>query len=129
MRFLFPVLPLWNVLAAVTLARLHRNRTKSAFWALAYLGAAAGVALSAVLAGLITAASALNYPGGYALQRLHHVVSSADASVLRGGATPGVGAVPNLTVHVDVLPAMTGVSRFLELGPPWSYSKVISFCS
>ena len=29
----------------------------------------------------------------------------------------------NLTVHIDVLPAMTGISRFGEAGAPWVYSK------
>lgn len=29
-------------------------------------------------------------------------------------------------MHIDVLPAMTGVSRFGEYGPPWHYSKVIT---
>ncbi|CAI5500959.1 unnamed protein product [Closterium sp. Naga37s-1] len=38
--------------------------------------------------------------------------------------TPGsaVGHAPG-SVHVDVLPAMTGFSRFTQLAAPWSYSK------
>ena len=30
-----------------------------------------------------------------------------------------------IRVHIGVLPAMTGVSRFLELDPSWHYNKVL----
>ena len=32
---------------------------------------------------------------------------------------------PTPMVHVGVLPAQTGVSRFQARGPPWRYSKVV----
>ena len=34
----------------------------------------------------------------------------------------------NLTVHIGVAAAMTGVSRFCEAGQPWVYSKVVLSC-
>eukprot|EP00854_Cymbomonas_tetramitiformis_P006247 gene6247-7490_t len=63
-----------------------------------------------------------NYPGGHALGRLHSLH-------LQGAAAAAAGHLPReaipevLEVHIDNLPAMTGVSRFGELPFPWKYSK------
>ena len=111
------MLPLWNVCAAVAVQRAWDGRGKSAgrraLLALALALLAAGAARSAVSA----AAAAANYPGGSALRALHALRSDAAARALQQGRT--------LSVHVGVLPAQTGVSRFGELGAPWAYSKVL----
>jgi hypothetical protein len=59
---------------------------------------------SAVLSQFVLYVSSHNYPGGYAMQKLHK---------LNGGS-----------VHIDVAAAMSGVSRFTELSSAdWTYSK------
>ncbi|CAI5470891.1 unnamed protein product, partial [Closterium sp. Yama58-4] len=63
-----------------------------------------GCQLSPLL--LFALASYRNYPGSAAAILLQQKV----------GHEPG-------SVHVDVLPAMTGFSRFTQLPAPWSYSK------
>lgn len=115
-RFLFPVLPLWNVCAAVTLQRVYNNRSKSAAWRLVAAATSALLAGGAAVTALAAAASFANYPGGHGLRQLHAAGAARAAEAGRQGR--------NVTVHVGVLPAMTGVSRFGELGPPWQYSKV-----
>ena len=50
--------------------------------------------------------SSLNYPGGAALQRLH---------VIETG--------PAKSVHLDNLACQTGVTRFLQTQPTWTYDK------
>ncbi len=114
-RFLFPVLPLWNAAAAVTLQRLWVNRGKSALRAALLAAAAAALAAGLGLTVITAAASTRNYPGGEALQALHRL-AAADA-------TAAAAAGRQLRVHIGVLPAMTGVSRYGEAGAPWSYSK------
>lgn len=114
-RFLFPVLPLWNVAAAVTLQRLWVGRGKSAVRAALLAAAAAALAAGLGLTALTAAASARNYPGGEALQALHRLAAADAAAAAAAGR--------QLWVHIGVLPAMTGVSRFGEAGAPWVYSK------
>lgn len=118
LRFLFPVLPLWNLSAAAAIVKLREKRRssrKKVFWHLVWL-----VLSAALIAGMGTviiaaAASRINYPGGMALKRLHELGRQelAETNSLS----------KNVSVHIDVYPAMTGVSRFGEAGSPWIYSK------
>lgn len=106
MRFLFPVLPLLNLAAAIGMDRLHKAAlprkdkpaTKTA--RLAYWGGMAAVAVTLVGSVAFTAVSQSNYPGGEALERLarHVGLSHVEYGTVR--------------VHIDVASAMTGVSLF-----------------
>lgn len=84
-RFLFPVLPLFNMAAAAAVVRLHRNRQKGPFWAGLWLVAGALLACSAAAAVLMTAVSRLNYPGGHALAGLHAMEAPSAADALSSG--------------------------------------------
>ncbi|EIE22326.1 Alg9-like mannosyltransferase [Coccomyxa subellipsoidea C-169] len=114
-RFLLPVLPLFNVAAAAAAWRLWINRRKSIVWRFGCWCAVALLAATLAATVLMTAVSLQNYPGGYALAKLHRLESSEALAAQQTGR--------NLTVHIDVSAAMTGVSRFGEQGVPWVYSK------
>lgn len=108
-RFIFPVLPYLNVVAASGLDRIWKM--KGGF--LKHFGKLASVlviAMSFLHVYVSSVASSLNYPGGLALKELH-VLGMEDKN-------------KNLGVHIDVLPAMTGASRFGEIYDSWNYSKL-----
>ncbi|KAI5081014.1 hypothetical protein GOP47_0004197 [Adiantum capillus-veneris] len=107
LRFILFALPVLNLSAASAVTRIYNNRKKP-LWGLMFLGCALMLLASLSIVGLLSAASYANYPGGKALAILHE--KGNYIGMLR-------------TVHVDVLPAMTGVSRFCEQEAPWSYSK------
>ena len=111
-RFLLPVLPVFNIASAAALARIWKNRHKPA-WLLPGLAACLLVLGSTCATSVMLAVSRHNYPGGHALHELHQ---------WQAGNT--IGSKGPYSVHIDVLPAMTGVSRFGELGDLWTYSKV-----
>lgn len=100
LRFLFPCLPLFNVAAAAAMDQLWQGRRRSHLRRLAFLAAAAAVALTACVSALGLYASSLNYPGGEAMRALLPLLQ------------PYAGA--QVSVHIDGYAAMTGASRFLE---------------
>ena len=120
------MIPLWNLAAAVAVVRMRRNRRKSAPHRLAWLAALAMLLASCAASLFMLFISAQNYPGGQALYHLHQQAAPMGAWRTGSmGSSRGTteGQAP-VSVHVDVLPAMSGVSRFLELDSPWQYSKV-----
>ncbi|KAH7352028.1 hypothetical protein KP509_19G025700 [Ceratopteris richardii] len=108
LRFIFFALPLLNLSSASALTRIYNNRKKPT-WKLLFIGSVLMLIVSAIIVGILSIASYANYPGGKGLAILH------EKDNLSAGAPR--------TVHIDVLPAMTGVSRFCENNSPWSYSK------
>ena len=120
-RFIMYVVPLFNAVAGLGMGRLcdlwKLNTIKMKMMALLPF-----VAIFANLSAtvLLTAISSTNYAGGHALTRFHQLVDRDAPS----------------TVHLDVLTAMTGASRFGEryrndeclaadttTCAGWSYSK------
>lgn len=114
LRFVLYAVPPLNVAAAAALAELStrvprapRTTRRRAVAATAWLMLALALGTSAGLALISLAAARLNYPGAHALLALHAATS----------------ARPPPRVHIGVEAAMTGVTRFLEMPPPWRYSK------
>jgi uncharacterized membrane protein YhaH (DUF805 family) len=130
-RFLFPVLPLFNLLAAVGVNRLHDSAFPSKGKAstfgsrLWYMAAIVAIILSFMASVVFVAISRWNYPGGIALQIVKGRVNDA--------AKLGIVVerpVPQVHVHIDVASAMTGVNLFgqrsAQLSNPaidWTFDK------
>ena len=131
LRFLFPVLPLWTLSAAAAMAQLRRLRKHSLLWTLVYAGAVAGLAVGVGTVAMGFASAHDNYPGGVALQRLHH--REASHTLHSHPRIDGVASLKqytrNVSVHIAVFPAMTGISRFGQEREreqeqvQWIYSK------
>ncbi|SNX81655.1 related to ALG12 - alpha-1,6-mannosyltransferase [Melanopsichium pennsylvanicum] len=93
-RFVFYILPALNVVAAIGAGALLRS------W-LAKTILIALILLQVLLSLFTGYLSSINYPGGEAIKLLHEQLGSASGSQGR--------------VHIDVLPAMTGVTLFQSL--------------
>ncbi|CAK9822153.1 Probable Dol-P-Man:Man(7)GlcNAc(2)-PP-Dol alpha-1,6-mannosyltransferase [Anthophora retusa] len=108
LRFIIYVFPLLNVSAAVVCHRIWENRTKSpwnGFLALLILG---HLVLNALFSMFLLCVASSNYPGGLAIAKLHRLEKDS---------------VNPVHVHIDVLTAQTGVSRFAQTNDSWIYSK------
>jgi len=114
-RFMFPVLPLFNLAAAVGASRIHHtafppeakdkkvsmiSRVAFACSVLSLVGTLAGT-------GIYIVVSSKNYPGGEALRRLVDRVDEQTSSLSTEQNEP-----IEAKVYIDVAAAMSGVSLF-----------------
>ncbi|KAL1503477.1 hypothetical protein AB1Y20_011961 [Prymnesium parvum] len=123
LRFILYVVPPLNVAAATSLAKIYRAlppldaapRLRRAMGMAARLSLIGSLFACLAVSAVGTAASRANYPGAQALHAMHSYHASMRAR------SPSQRPVH---VHIGVEAAMSGISRFLEQPPPWSYSKV-----
>ncbi|XP_049828553.1 probable Dol-P-Man:Man(7)GlcNAc(2)-PP-Dol alpha-1,6-mannosyltransferase [Schistocerca gregaria] len=107
LRFIIYVFPFLNISAASACHRIWENRAKSAFHSVMALGVASHLLLNAAFSLFLLCIAGTNYPGGAAIARLHRLEKDE----------------PYVNVHIDVLTAQTGVSRFTQIRSHWRYNK------
>lgn len=84
------------------------NRGKSSFHTFLAFGVCCHLVLNAVFSVFLLCIAGANYPGGVAISRLHSLAKDEQF----------------VFVHIDVLTAQTGVSRFTQDNPNWRYQKL-----
>jgi len=107
LRFIIYVFPMLNVAAAVACHRLWMLRKRGVIRRLLAWTAVLHLLVNVAATGGFLYISHLNYPGGIAMHRLHEMESQNT----------------DVNVHIDVMTAQTGVSRFTQLNDNWRYNK------
>lgn len=116
-RFIIYVVPPLLAVVSAGASWIWTRRAKNFVYQLLSLSLVASVLASFAASFAMLAVSRLNYPGADALNRLHALACNETGVV---------------TVHMDTLSCMTGVTRFMELPPPvlgdeegafWVYDK------
>lgn len=108
-RFIIYTVPAFTAVAAGGAAWIWTRRTKTAMYRLGSVALVASILASFVSSMGSLYISSLNYPGGEALRRLHELA--------------GQDLYKPLWIHLDNLACQTGVSRFQQTHPVWSYDK------
>ncbi|KAM0131279.1 hypothetical protein ACHAP3_006930 [Botrytis cinerea] len=109
-RFIIYVVPPLTAAASLSASYIWTRRSKSWLYTFGSLALLGSVALSFVASSAILMISSLNYPGGDALSQLHtHILKDLSRSP-RTQRTQD----RNITIHMDVLSCMTGITRFQQ---------------
>jgi alpha-1,6-mannosyltransferase len=99
-RFIIYTIPGLTGVAAAGASWIWNRRAKSFTYALLSLALVGSVVASFAASTTILALSSLNYPGGVALNTLHHGIDQSEKA--------------HFNVYMDNLACQTGVTRFLE---------------
>ncbi|KAL8850463.1 MAG: hypothetical protein Q9221_004605 [Calogaya cf. arnoldii] len=109
-RFIIYTIAPFLTAAALGANWIWTRRSKSVLYRLLSLALALSVLGSFVASTIMLAISQLNYPGADALNRLHELVPQHQ---YLGGEREKM-----VTVHMDTLSCMTGITRFLQIPAP-----------
>ncbi|PQE29108.1 Alg9-like mannosyltransferase protein [Rutstroemia sp. NJR-2017a BBW] len=107
-RFIIYVVPPLTAAASLAASYIWTRKTKSFLYAFGSLILAASVIGSFIASSGMLFISSLNYPGGDALSQLHTLILK-DLSRTHSSRQPS-----NISIHMDVLSCMTGVTRFQQ---------------
>lgn len=112
LRFIFPALPLFNLVAAMSMASGWQSRFRFLrfFFRLLIVGS---LALNFFVTGVSLWASSWNYPGGHAAEQLH-AIENASAKV---------------RVHRDIDTGITGETPYDRCNAGWQYDTNENYTS
>ncbi|KAF5874303.1 putative alpha mannosyltransferase subunit protein [Botrytis fragariae] len=109
-RFIIYVVPPLTAAASLSASYIWTRRSKSWLYTFGSLALLGSVALSFVASSAILMISSLNYPGGDALSQLHtHIIKDLSRSPRTQRTQER-----NISIHMDVLSCMTGITRFQQ---------------
>lgn len=109
-RFIIYVVPPITAAASLAASYIWTRRSKTIVYRLGSLLVLASIAGCFVASTTMLLISSLNYPGGDAMSQLHEAIGKSKW-------TDSSSPYENVSIHMDVLSCMTGVTRFQEM--PW----------
>lgn len=105
-RFIIYSIPAFTAVASAGASWIWTRRTKTLVYRVLSFALVVTTLGSMFASFGLLLVSSLNYPGGEALQRLQQIETST-----------------GMSVHLDNLSCQTGVTRFLQTQPSWTYDK------
>ncbi|KAM0712281.1 hypothetical protein Q7P37_011375 [Cladosporium fusiforme] len=105
-RFIIYSIPAFTAVASAGASWIWTRRAKTLVYRVLSLALVATTLGTFFASCGLLLVSSLNYPGGEALQRLQKI-----------------DTLPGKSVHLDNLSCQTGITRFLQTQPSWTYDK------
>ncbi|KAI9701669.1 MAG: dolichyl-P-Man:Man(7)GlcNAc(2)-PP-dolichol alpha-1,6-mannosyltransferase [Bogoriella megaspora] len=113
-RFVMYIIPSLTAIASAGSGYIFTRRFKSPLYYLLTLLLLLSIATSFAISTFLLALSSLNYPGGLAMQSLHHLLSNTTTIL----PPPGSPTPSSISIYTDNLSFQTGAIRFLEIPQP-----------